>query len=254
MRLLTTTMIAAAWLVALANPVHAQGAQGGAAGPTVVELFTSQSCYSCPPAEAFLATLADRPDVLTLEFHVDYWNSLVYGRHGRWEDPFSSPAATQRQRDYNIAIRGRGDVYTPQIVVDGRLEAVGSAGGTILSLIEKSVAEKRARVGVRIVSAPSGGFTVALAGDAPAAAGIWLAIFVDRATTRVTAGENHDKALSSRHIVVAWRKVGEWRGGKATLALDAVKLEPGQGCAVLVQPDGQGPILGAAACPVPPLG
>lgn len=254
MRRQAARILAVLWLGILAGPGHSDTPEDRVSRPTVVELFTSQSCYSCPPAEAFLATLADRPGVLALEFHVDYWNSLVYGRHGRWEDPFSSPAATQRQRDYNVAIRGRSDVYTPQVVVDGRHEAVGSAGGAILSLIEKSATEKRARVGVRIARAPSGGFMVALAGEAPVATGVWLAVFVDRATTRVTAGENHDKALSSRHIVVAWRKVGEWRGGEATLALDAVKLEPGQGCAVLVQPDGQGPILGAAACPALPRG
>lgn len=250
----TVAMFAAAWFAAVAGPVHAQGPMERAAGPTVVELFTSQSCYSCPPAEAFLATLADRPDVLALEFHVDYWNSLVYGRHGRWTDPYSSPAATERQRGYNVAVRGRGDVYTPQTVVDGRHEAVGSAGGAILSLIEKSAAERRARITVDVARAEAGGLTVLLVGDAPVAAGIWLAVYIDKATTRVDSGENHDKSLTSRHIVVDWRKVGEWRGAPATLTLGDVSLEPGQGCAVLVQPDGQGPILGAAVCPAAPVG
>ena len=254
MRRQAARTVVALWLGALVGPANSDDPKDSASGPTVVELFTSQSCYSCPPAEAFLATLADRPDVLALEFHVGYWNSLVYGRHGRWQDPYSSPAATERQRGYNIAVRGRGDVYTPQIVVDGRHEAVGSAGGAILPLIERSAAEKRARVAVRIAAEPAGGFTVALAGAAPAAAGVWLAIFIDRATTRVDAGENHDKSLTSRHIVVDWRKVGECCGAQATLTLGDVSLEPGQGCAVLVQPDGQGPILGAAVCPTAPVG
>ena len=89
--------------------------------PTVVELFTSQGCYSCPPAEAFLGELAKRSDVVALEFHVDYWDDLVYGSAGQWKDPFSDPAYTRRQQVYARGIPG-GRVYTPQIVVDGRLE------------------------------------------------------------------------------------------------------------------------------------
>ena len=94
--------------------------------PVVVELFTSQGCYSCPPAEAYLAELAERTDIVALEFHVDYWDSLTYMWHGQWKDPFSSPQYTARQRDYNVAIRDQSGVYTPQMIIDGRYEAVGS--------------------------------------------------------------------------------------------------------------------------------
>ena len=106
-------------------------------GAVVVELFTSQGCYSCPPAEKFLGDLAEQETVIALDFHVDYWDNLVHGADGKWKDPFSRPAYTQRQRVYNQRIRGTGNVYTPQMVIDGRLEAVGSRRIAVLSAMPK---------------------------------------------------------------------------------------------------------------------
>ena len=88
-------------------------------GAVVVELFTSQGCYSCPPAEKFLGDLSEQKSVIALEFHVDYWDDLVHGGDGKWKDPLSKPAYTQRQRIYNQRIRGTGNVYTPLMVIDG---------------------------------------------------------------------------------------------------------------------------------------
>jgi len=94
----------------------------------VVELFTSQGCYSCPPADDHLAEIIQsQPDIVALEYHVDYWDDLHYGAAGVWKDPFSDPAYSQRQRRYNqIELQGRRGVYTPQMIVNGHTAQVGS--------------------------------------------------------------------------------------------------------------------------------
>ena len=113
----------------------------GGGRKVVVELFTSQGCSSCPPADAYLAELAKRDDVIALSFHVDYWNYIG------WKDPFSSPEAAARQRAYGRALQKRY-VYTPQIVVDGRAEAVGSNRAVVSSLIKMAQAAQKIDIDV----------------------------------------------------------------------------------------------------------
>ena len=224
-----------------------------AGGPVVVELFTSQSCYSCPPAEAFLGELAEREDVVALEFHVDYWNDLVYGSAGKWEDRFSDAAFTERQRRYAARIPG-SQVYTPQVVIDGAAQTVGSRRGGVLGLIERAgAAAKPVRVTVR--PDPAGGFAIAVepaAGGGPPGGGgaVFLARYDLEHVTVIEAGENQGKTLANHHVVRELRRLGEWSGGeRMQLPAADLRLGPNQGCAVLVQADGQGAILGAAACP-----
>ena len=219
-----------------------------AGGPTVIELFTSQSCYSCPPAEEFLGELVEREDLVALEFHVDYWDDLVYGSAGKWKDIFSDPAYTERQRRYAARIRN-GRVYTPQVVVDGVVQTVGSRRARVLDLIERSgAAKKPVRVSIR--SAPGGEFTIALESTAgrPSAA-VLLARYDIRHVTAVEAGENMGKTLTNHHVVRELRELAHWDGRNVEITLADVRLEPNEGCAVIVQAPDQGAILGAAACP-----
>lgn len=236
--------------LALAGTMHAHGAAFADSNPvTVIELFTSQSCYSCPPAEAYLGELSEEKDILALEYHVDYWDRLNYGRHGRWKDAFSTPEMTARQRDYNAEIRNTRNVYTPQMVIDGRDEAVGSRRGEVQNLITKLRKDDQPRVAVDVAAAEDGGVTVSLGDVAGSQADVWLVTFIREVTTQVLRGENHGKTLTNHNIVRTVRHIGKWKGETAAFEVSGLKLEDGQGCAVLVQDGKVGPVLGAAYCP-----
>jgi hypothetical protein len=244
--LIFAALALAVTLVTAASPVAAQAKKK----PVVVELFTSQGCYSCPPAEAFLGELADRADVVALEFHVDYWDSLNYMWHGQWKDPFSSPEHTHRQRFYNVAIRGQSGVYTPQMVIDGRFEAVGSRRDQVTDVIRRA-ATAPGKLTVAVTAA-GGGLKASVSQGPAGAADVFLVRFLDRAETVVEKGENHGKVLVSRHIVREMRKLGSLRGDRAAFDLPEDAGGNGMGCAVLVQAADHGPVLGAAMCPKGP--
>lgn len=216
--------------------------------PVVVELFTSQSCYSCPPAETLLGKLAGRPDLIALEFHVDYWNDLVYGAAGRWTDVHSSPAHTARQRAYGNRLGG--GVYTPQMVIDGRAETVGSREGDIERAI--AAARKHPRIALAVAATDTGG--IAIRGEATGRqpAELWLVRYLEQETTRVRAGENRGKVLVNHHIVTGMSRLADWPLADDVLTVVPPELPSGEGCAVLLQAPGQGPILGAAPCPKAP--
>lgn len=218
------------------------------AQPTVVELFTSQSCYSCPPAERYLGELAQRDDIIALEHHVDYWDDLVYGSAGRWKDVFSSPESTDRQRRYNQTIDGRGYSYTPQMVIDGRAEAVGSRKRDVGRAIMKARQDGE-RLNVAVAPLANGGLTVTVDGPVSKQAGIWILRYLTEARTRPSGGENKDKDLVNHNIVREVRRIGDWTGEKATIELSGFVLEEGFSCVVLVQTSRPGPILGAGRCP-----
>lgn len=213
--------------------------------PVVVELFTSQGCYSCPPAEAYLRDLAVQEGIVALEFHVDYWDGLNYMWHGSWKDPFSSPTHTYRQRLYNVSIRKQPGVYTPQMIIDGWQEAVGSRMADVQAAIARAATGPKLAVAVKGTAAARRA-TVAGSHDGPVE--VFMARFLKSATTRVNAGENHDKTLMSAHVVTGLQKVGDWRGGEASFALPPGP-EANAGCAVIVQARDQGRIVGAALCP-----
>ncbi len=234
----------------LAGAIHAHGPAIAADDQlTVIELFTSQSCYSCPPAEAYLGELSEDKAILALEYHVDYWDRLNYGRHGRWKDVFSTPEMTERQRSYNAEIRNTRSVYTPQMVIDGRSEAVGSRRREVQNLISSVRKDDQPRVSVEVAAAANGGVTVSI-GDVPDSnADVWLVTFIREVTTKVARGENHGKTLTNHNIVREVRRIGEWDGKMTAIDVTDLALEDGQSCAILVQDGKVGPVLGAAYCP-----
>lgn len=210
--------------------------------PVVVELYTSQGCNSCPPADAFLGELARQPGVIALGFHVDYWNYLG------WHDPYSNKKFTYRQKEYAMALRQTG-VYTPQMVIQGRRGEVGSDRRSVLRAIAEARKAKSAATVVlekleggrlrAVVSAANGGAKGAY---------VWLALFDRRHATKVPRGENEGKTLTNYHVVREWKKLGQLEGEKAEFAVGAAgeNGEKRSGAAVLVQHGKGGPILGAA--------
>jgi hypothetical protein len=215
------------------------------ARPVVVELFTSQGCSSCPPADAYLGELARRNDVVALAFHVDYWDYIG------WRDPFASPAATERQRDYARAL-GLRMVYTPQIVVGGRGDAVGSDREAVQKLIAAASREKQVEIGFS--RDDSGRLYVELpaAPGFDGAATVWLAVFDREHETPVARGENAGATLDSYNVVREWRRLGDWSGAAQHLPMPMAPDTAAKhdGCAVIVQRGEAGAVLGAAILPI----
>lgn len=206
--------------------------------PVVVELYTSQGCSSCPPADKYLGELARRRDVLALAFHVDYWNYIG------WQDPFSSAAATARQQDYGRFFDLRA-VYTPQMVIDGTTHEVGSDRGAVASAIKNAV--RAQKIPVTLLNDESG-FRVHIGeGEPGTRARVLFVEFEPEAVTDVQRGENAGKQLVEYNIVESWEVIGTWDGSATEIALPHGDEYQASACAVIVQEDPVGTIYGAAA-------
>jgi hypothetical protein len=191
-----------------------------AAAPVALELFTSQGCSSCPPADRLLGELARDPSVIALAWHVDYWNGLG------WHDPFSSKLATERQRAY--ADQLGEEVYTPALVVDGARIVVGSDPGAVRDAIR---ATPPASVSVTVVS-DAAGLTAAV-GAAGRPVSALLVFYEPQHLTDVGRGENGGRQLQEYRIVRSATPLGNWDGSARRLPL--ASPPPGLGAAVLVQ-------------------
>lgn len=210
--------------------------------PVVVEMFLSQACSSCAPAAKLLPDLANREDVVALSWHVDYWN-MLNTKNGRWVDPYSDPAYTARQKSYNMRIRNRSSVYTPQAIVDGSAEAVGSSGDKIRGLISEAASRKnRAEV---VSSVIDEGLLFSI-GKSDSGGNAFLVTFKKHATTPIPRGENAGRVFDEVNIVTGLRPLGVVlrRGGDLTAEPPA----PGEGCALIVQEPKQARIIAAAYC------
>ncbi len=208
-------------------------------GPWAVELFTSQGCNSCPPADAFLGRLAKRADIVALSFHVDYWDYIG------WKDPFASREATERQRGYAKALKQRY-VYTPEIVVDGIGHDTGREPGPIETLLAKAQRLSPKRATPELARTVGGALTIKLAAFAleRGPADVVLAIYDRRNNTPVARGENQGRTLENFNIVRQLEFVSRWDGSPASWTIAADRIQPAQGVAVLVQRAEHGPMIG----------
>ena len=230
-RLLLATLPAAAiWRV---RPARAMPQ------PILAELFTSQSCDSCPAADALLIELIGaRPDVLALSFHVTYWNRLG------WRDRFSLPGATERQRRYAQTLReGRypGQVYTPQLVIQGELDAIGSDRPAVLAAL--SEAARRPRPAAELAVAADGATAVVEIGPGAAGAAAWLVGYDARHVTEIGGGENRGRRLTHGHVVRSLQALPPRPAGGQRML---VPRGAGERLALLVQ-GADGTVLGAAS-------
>jgi hypothetical protein len=205
------------------------------AQPVVVELFTSQGCSSCPPADEYLGDLARRPNIIALAYHVDYWDELG------WKDRFSIPAAAQRQRGY-VKRLSRAGAFTPQIVVSGDTSLVGS------NRVEVERAIKGDRDALAMTLSKSGGnvqvqFTEAWREPMD----VYLVSYLARATDKIERGENARRTLKHFNVVRSFKRLGTWNGKPQRMTAPLAELPPdATSVAVILQRKNQGAIAGAA--------
>jgi len=206
--------------------------------PVVVELFTSQGCSSCPPADAFLHELSKRDDVIALALHVDYWDYIG------WKDSFAKPAFTSRQKAYAKA-GGRRSVYTPQLIIGGQDHVVGTHEENAAALIQQHALID---TGVQLQAKRDSAGLITVRAQAQEGVVGPLVVYVVRyapsEAVEITRGENAGNTITYTNVVTDWSAVGEW-DLSAPLMLQATVEGDAPGV-VLLQHKGIGPILAAA--------
>jgi len=213
--------------------------------PVIIELFTSQGCSSCPPADAFVEELKAMDRVIAMSFNVDYWDYLG------WRDTLASPTNSQRQYSY-AKTRGDMDVYTPQIIVDGNTHFVGSNKAVIKAAIERSLNSTRAtwipmsmtgtnkELAISVEAVPDG----MRAQDAT----VWLMAVAPEVAVKIERGENSGREVVYYNVVRKLVPAGMWHGEPVTLNLpkDDLMAECCKGCVALLQTKSVGPVIGCA--------
>ena len=191
--------------------------------PVVLELFTSQSCSSCPPADKILGEWAEQPNVIALSCNVTYWNHL------HWKDTLSREFCTQRQREYNAAF-GRNDVYTPQLVVNGYKELVGSRGSQVTSAIKNAAPVKPIDIkkdadtlDITLPDLTRGNYNIVLFAHG------------DAHTPSIPSGENRGRSVNYTNPVQDYIALGKWDGKAQEISFNTNNLEKAAGYVVLVQ-------------------
>lgn len=211
---------------------------------TVIELFTSQGCPSCPPADALFREMAERDDVVALAYHIDYWDYLG------WKDALASAENTSRQQAYAEVFGG--SVYTPQLVIDGSRHVVGSERDKVEAVVSRASLQSGLSVGVDISSTESSVLISIDRSEAvTGAANVVLVYFQPEKVVEIERGQNAGRQMDYRNIVTSYQTVGMWHGDAMRIEIPKAEMEKKGGrCAVLLQRvDAQGrpgQILGAA--------
>jgi len=212
----------------------------------VIELFTSQGCSSCPPADKLLGELANDPSLVALSVPIDYWDYLG------WKDTLANPAHSARQRAYS-RVRGDRQVYTPQIVVNGAMHVLGSDRAAVDRMIVQT--DQKASVMslpvLLAVTASNLNVTVKAKDGDHSGGEVWLCPLAKAVTVAIGRGENHGRTITYHNVVRRWVKLGDWTGADSTwnVPMSEIKTDDIDAAAVMVQEgtaDKPGIILGAA--------
>lgn len=232
-------------MVAAAPALCANAAEAGPVKrPVVVELFTSQGCASCVPADALLAKLSKRTDVLPLSLSVTYWDMLG------WKDTLASETNTRRQKSYAAAM-GHSAVYTPQMIVDGTADVVGSREAQVQAAIDARVREADVETVPIALHETKDELHIGIGASSDrsaAPATVWMFHTRGAATVAIGGGENDGRTMTYHNVVGDLRAVGQWKGDALSIDLPRSSMEglPHDGVAVVVQRGGYGHIVGAA--------
>lgn len=224
-------------LSALAAALLCVATPGAAESPVVVELYTSQGCSSCPPADKIFAELAQRDDVIALALHVDYWDYIG------WKDEFAVPAFAKRQRGYAAAAHRRS-IYTPQMVVNGQTDIVGARPMEL----SQAIAEHAALPSPVTLKVARTGGTLQISAQNHGAQGqlvVQLVRYTPMSQTKITRGENAGLTLHYANVVHDWQVLGSW-DGHSDLAMTR-QVSGNDPLVVLVQQGTDGAILAADA-------
>jgi hypothetical protein len=238
-------MLGSRTVLALAVAAGAGSAVGSAqtpppSAPTVVELFTSQGCSSCPPADRQLGELSKRPDVLALSLHVDYWDYIG------WKDPFASPANTDRQRGYGKALKQRY-VYTPEMVFGGLMHDPGTDPAKVAKMLRSAAESPGPRVMPVLSRTAGNGLAVTMPATRLAdPCDVWLVTFDRQHRTQVPRGENSGAMLTNSNVVRSLERLAIWDGKAVTWTVSPERLAAGESAAVLIQLPSYGAVIGAA--------
>ena len=227
---------------------HGAGA-GSVKQPVLIELFTSQGCSSCPPADQILGELQKRDDVVALSFSIDYWDYIG------WRDTLARHENTLRQQAYEKVLPSHR-VYTPQMVVDGANDVVGNQRKDVLAALERRLAETQGKR-LSVAVSQAGDEVHVRIGALPGvrtSATVWLAHTLSSRSVNISTGENSGREITYHNVVRGFAAVGKWSGDAVALELPAQggQGELTDGVAVWVQADGMGPVLGVAQMRVTP--